>query len=119
MFKIPMPSKHGPTKAHIIAVWLFDNTILDDGFKLTTLFEIPVITYIDYALLGIEDDFLVLQSESGHTREDIWLYDHAGVQELNDRIKSFIQNDIPSIVTIMCACGKEVPVAVREDKSEL
>ena len=98
---------------------MFDNTILDKKFSLATKFEIPVITYTHYDLLGIEDDFLVLQSESGHTREDIWLYDHAGVKELNDSIKSYIENDIPSIVTIMCACGKEVPVAVREDKSDL
>ena len=113
------PGKHGSAKAIITAVGLLDDKKVERSYGTSDLLDAPIVKRIEYALLGFEDDFLILQSESGHTREDLKLSEQASMKEVNDLIKKNYDEDVPSIVTIMSVCGQEIPVAVKEDTLDI
>ena len=113
------PGKHGSAKAIIVAVSLTDDKKIEQSFGTSDLIDAPIVKRTEYPCLGIEGDFLQLQTDSGEMKEDVKFSTQDSMKEVNDQIKKMIEDDIPILVTVMAVCGQEIPCAVREDKEAM
>ena len=112
------PGKHGSAKAIVTAVGVLDDKKVEQSFGTSELLDAPIIKRTEYPLLGIEDDFLQLQDVDGSLKENVTFSEQASMKAVNEEIKKFIEEDIPTLVTVMRCLGTEVPCSVREDKDE-
>ena len=110
------PGKHGSAKAIITAVGILDDKKVEQSFGTSDLLDAPIVKRTEYPCLGIEDDFLQLQEESGELKENVTFSTQESLKEVNEQIQKFIEEDVPILVTVMRCMGTEVPVACREDK---
>ena len=113
------PGKHGSAKAIITAVGILDDKKVEKSFGTADLLDAPIVKRTEYPLLGIEDDFLQLQEESGDLKENVTFSDQDSMKEVNEQIKKFIEDDVPCLVTVLRCTGHEIPCSVREDKTEI
>ena len=113
------PGKHGSAKAIITAVGILDDKKVEKSFGTADLLDAPIVKRTEYPLLGIEDDFLQLQEESGDLKENVTFSAQDSMKEVNEQIKKFIEDDVPCLVTVLKCCGEEIPCSVREDKTEI
>ncbi len=112
------PGKHGSAKAIIVAIGILDDKKVEQSFGTSDLLDAPIVKRVEYPLLGIDDDFLQLQDESGEMKEDVKLNDRESLKEVKDQILKFWEDDVPCLVMVMKCMGSEVPVGVREDKDD-
>ena len=110
------PGKHGSAKAIIVAVGILDDKKVEQSFGTSDLLDAPIVKRVELPLLGIEDDFLVLQDESGEEKRDVRLTDRESLKEVREQILKFEEDEVPCLVMVMKCMGEEVPVGVREDK---
>ena len=112
------PGKHGSAKAIIVAIGILDDKKVEQSFGTSDLLDAPIVKRVEYPLLGIDEDFLQLQDESGEMKEDVKLNDRESLKEVKDQILKFWEDDVPCLVMVMKCMGTEVPVGVREDKDD-
>ena len=110
------PGKHGSAKAIVTAVGILDDKKVEKSFGTADLLDAPIVKRTEYPLLGVEDDYLQLQSETGDLKENVTFSSQASMKEVNELIKKFIADDVPCLVTVLKCCGEEIPCSVREDK---
>ena len=110
------PGKHGSAKAIITAVGILDDKKVEQSFGTSDLLDAPIVKRIEYPCLGIEDDFLQLQEESGELKENVTFSTQESLKEVNEQIRRFNDEEVPILVTVMKCMGQEIPVSVREDK---
>mmetsp|Transcript_8834 Transcript_8834/g.7813 ORF Transcript_8834/g.7813 Transcript_8834/m.7813 type:complete len:150 (+) Transcript_8834:14-463(+) len=110
------PGKHGSAKAIVTAVGILDDKKVEQSFGTSDLLDAPIVVRTEYPLLGLEDDFLQLQEDSGELKENVTFSTQDSLKDVEVQIRKFIDDDIPALVTVMYCLGKEMPVSVREDK---
>uniref|UniRef100_A0A7S3JBR7 Eukaryotic translation initiation factor 5A n=1 Tax=Euplotes harpa TaxID=151035 RepID=A0A7S3JBR7_9SPIT len=113
------PGKHGAAKAIIVAVGVLDDKKVEKTFGTSDMVDVPILKRTEYPLLGIEDGFLQLQTEGGEMRDDIKLSERECFKDVNENIMKFHDEDIPALITILSVYGQEIPIAVREDTTEI
>ncbi|CAI2380135.1 unnamed protein product [Moneuplotes crassus] len=112
------PGKHGSAKIILVAIGILDDKKVEQSFASGELLDAPIVDRTEYPLLGLEDDFMVLQDESGEEKRDVKLTDRESLKEVREQILKFEEDEVPCLVMVMKCCGEEVPVGVREDKDD-
>ena len=112
------PGKHGSAKAIVTAIGILDDKKIEKTFGTGDTLDAPIVKRTEYPCLGISDGFLQLQCESGEIKENVTFSAQESMKEVNELIKKMIEEDTPCLVTVMYACGTEVPCAVREDAGD-
>ena len=101
------PGKHGHAKCNFIATNIFNNKKLEDSISSSHGTTVPVVLRTEYTLVDIneDDDFMVLMSNDGVTREDLKL------PELPFMYGSEIRKEFDEgknlILTVLKACKHE------------
>ena len=112
------PGKHGSAKAIIVAVGIIDDKKVEKTFGTSDMIDVPSMKRTEYLLLGVDEDYLQLQSENGEMKDDVKFSDQATMQEVNEQIKKFWDDEIDCLVTVLNVNGLEIPCAVREEKKD-
>ncbi|KAJ2543836.1 translation initiation factor eIF5A [Coemansia sp. RSA 1933] len=103
--------KHGHAKVNMTGIDIFTGKKYEDMSPSTHNMDVPVIGRVEYLLMYIDDDFLVLQTLDGsETREDIKAPDN----EVGEEINRLLDEGREMLVTILSAMGEEHAVSVKE-----
>ncbi|KAI8868617.1 translation initiation factor eIF-5A [Ramicandelaber brevisporus] len=107
--------KHGHAKVHLVAIDIFTGKKLEDISPSTHNMDVPNVSNITYILLGIDDGFLNLMTESGDTKDDVKLPEGdigEQIQKMFDEQQSKADaKDV--IVSVVSAMGEEHALAVK------
>lgn len=107
--------KHGHAKASITAVDIFTGKKLEDSVPTSHNVDAPNVTKTELQLISCDDGYLTLMDDEGEMREDLKMPDDD--EELADKIKSNLDNDKESLVTVLKAMGQEKVIACRDAKN--
>jgi len=110
--------KHGHAKAHIIGIDIFTGKKCEDLCPTSHNMMVPNVTKEEYTVIDVgEDGILSLLTGAGETKDDLNLPDGTDESKaLAKEIKESFADGKGLIVTVMSAVGKEMVVAVKEDK---
>ncbi|CAI2380815.1 unnamed protein product [Moneuplotes crassus] len=110
------PGKHGSAKMIVVAVGILNDKKVEQSFGTSDLLDAPIVKRVEYPLLGIDDEYLQLQDETGEQKDNIKLPERDTLKNVKDQILKFDEEEIQCLVMVMKCMGVEVPIAVREDK---
>jgi translation initiation factor 5A len=103
--------KHGHAKVHLTALDIFNNKKMEDICSSTHNMNVPNVSRTDYQFVDVDDDgFLSLLDDDGTPRDDLKLPNN---EELKKEIKKKRDDGDEFYVTILKACGEEMPIAVK------
>ena len=108
--------KHGHAKCNFIASNIFNNKKLEDMIPSSHGTTVPVVVRTEYTLVDINDeDFMVLMTDGGDTREDLKL--PTWPETYADELRTMFDDGQQLILTVLKACGQEQVMAHKLDTS--
>jgi len=110
---ISKTGKHGHAKCHFVGVDVFyPAKKYEDICPSTHTMNVPVLERTEYQLIDIEEDFLSLLDEDGHTKDDLKLRD----MELDNKLKDSFDNGDDLMVTILSWGDEEAVFSYRVER---
>ena len=69
--KVSKTGKHGHAKCRFTAIDIFDGSKHEDIVPSTHTAHVPVVTRMEYQVIGLEDGYLQLMTDDGEMKEDL------------------------------------------------
>jgi len=101
--------KHGHAKVHMVGIDIFNGKKYEDICPSTHNMDVPHVKREDYQLTDIDEEFLVLMSDSGDLREDLKVPEG----ELGVQLKQDYEAGKDLLCTVLKSCGEEVVIAIK------
>jgi len=104
--------KDGQSEVQISGLDIFTGIKFEDNCPSDDSRDIPYVKSKDYKLIDIFPDGVLelYDSETGDTRDDFRVF-----SDLADRIRQTSDNGIPTLCTVLSACGEEAVIARKLD----
>ena len=111
---ISKTGKHGHAKCKFTAIDIFDGTKHEMLESSTHNVYVPNVKRSEYLLIGIDDRALsLMDNESGEVREDLDLPEDEVGEKIRTTFEADQETGKDTMVTILKAIGKEVPIDVK------
>ncbi|XP_063301356.1 eukaryotic translation initiation factor 5A-1-like [Pelobates fuscus] len=101
--------KHGHAKVHLVGIDIFSGKKYEDICPSTHNMDVPNIKRSYYQLIGINDKYLSLLTDSGDVRDDLKLPDG----DLGKEIETRFEGGEEIMISVLCAMNEECAVAIK------
>ncbi|KAL3486105.1 translation protein SH3-like domain-containing protein [Aspergillus germanicus] len=101
-------SKRG-AKMHLIGIDIFTGKKHETIVVSTGKSDVPVVSRVEYQLVGIEGGSLVLKDADGNTKDNVPVPEH----EIGQMVQEYVEKDESATVTVISAMGEEQCIAVK------
>jgi len=103
--------KHGHAKVNMVGIDIFTGKKYEDMSPSTHNMEVPNVKRLEYTIIDVDDEgYLSLMDEDGNMKDDLHCN---GNPELLEEIRKKFEAGDEFMVTVLCAMGKEMPMAIK------
>ena len=114
--KVSKTGKHGHAKCRFTAIDIFDGSKHEDIVPSTHTAHVPVVTRMEYQVIGLEDGYLQLMTDDGDMKEDLQppTYPEGLGADLEAAIEAAEDEGLTVVVSVVGAMEKEAVVSFKK-----